>query len=382
MRLLVVAESPPTTDPQHGNGSTMISAEVLSRLPDDVELDLVYFRDRPADPDQRVLDRARSVVALPLRPGWQGWASLPLASVPRATWLRAAPEDRLRARADGADVVYLHGLHVAPLGRRLRPPVVVNEVDPWSEHWRERAQRSGRLGGAYDRLQARRAEALEQDIARWAACSVVVNTADAARLAARTGGHVVAISNGISGDLVEPSDGSRQVAFVGTLDYPPNIEAVHRLVDEVWPRVQGRVPDARLVLAGRRPTQEVLALGRSGVDVLGGVDDVGTVFGASAAAAYVGVTGRGTKNTVAEAVSAGCPVVASPESARGHRLGEHLLIGDGPDELADLLVQLLTDPRRQAAARASAARAAEEAGGWDDASRQYVELLRRCARRA
>jgi glycosyltransferase involved in cell wall biosynthesis len=375
----VVAESPPTTDPLGGNGSTMILAHVLPRLPEDIELRLAYFADRPQPPDAAVLDRAAQVTRLPLRDGRAALLAQAVTRLPRATWQRAGARSLVRG---DADVTYLHGLHTFAALPRVSGPVVVNEVDPWSDYWAERAREGSGVGGWYDRLQARRARRLEVLAARRAAAVVVVNPADAIRLRARTGGNVVAVPNGTS--RPEAPEGAREpephtIAFVGTLDYPPNVEAVTRLVLNVLPLVRSRVPAVRIVLAGRRPSEAVRALAGPGVEVLNDVPDVGAVFGRAQLAVYPGRTGRGTKNTVAEAVGAGCPVVASTESARGHAIGEHLRVGDSDQDLADAVVALLTDPAAARRARSACSEVSGQLTDWDDVAARYVEIFRSAA---
>lgn len=383
MKLLVVAESPPTTDPIGGNGSTMILAEVLPRLPHDVELHLAWFTDRPQEPDAAVLERARTVTRLPVRS--DRWAVLaqPVTRLPRATWQRAGARAEVHRLATVADVTYLHGLHTFAALPGLPGPVVVNEIDPWSDYWAERARSQKGLRALYDRVQAARARRLEGAAARQAAAVVVVNEADAVRLRARTGGTVVAVPNGIArfapATPAATSAGERTAVFVGTLDYPPNVEAVTRLVRDVVPLVRTRVPDLRVVLAGRRPAEEVLRLAGEGVEVRADVPDVASVFRQAGVAVYAGRTGRGTKNTVAEAVRAGCPVVASTESARGHTPGAHLLVGDADADLADAVTSLLTDPGALTAARQAALAASASLGDWDDVAARYVDLLRSAA---
>jgi glycosyltransferase involved in cell wall biosynthesis len=372
MRLLVIAESPPTVDPEHGNGSTMITANVLPLLSADIEVDLVYFVDRPSPPDQAVLDRSRSVQALPLLLGWRGWLAQLTSQRPRATALRVLPEETVRAMTAEVDAVYLHGLHTAALGPTIARPTTIHVIDPWSQFWREQAvgKRPHRAG--YLREQARRAERLEREIAGWAYSTFVVNERDAASLGERTGGRVVAVPNGVSaaadlGAQVEPD----LVSFVGTLDYPPNVEALERLVFRIWPLVRGERPTARLAIVGRRPGGWLRDLDEPGVDVVGPVDDVGRAFSRSAVAAYVGVTGTGTKNTVSEALAAGCPVVASPEAARGQAPNEHLVIAESDQALAQALLQGMVAGASRPGAHAERS--------WAKAAAEYEAVIRASA---
>ena len=50
------------------------------------------------------------------------------------------------------------------------------------------------------------------------------------------------------------------VLFVGSLDYPPNVEALTDLVRVVMPTIREQVPEARLLVAGRRPVAPLRAL--------------------------------------------------------------------------------------------------------------------------
>lgn len=383
MRVLAVCESPPTLDPVAGNGSTLIPAQVLPRLSGDIEVDLVWFTDRTAAPSPDVLSRCRSHVAMPLRSGRSALLGQPFTRLPRAGWQRADPAGVVRRLAQRADVVYLHGLHVFPLARGLHAPVVAHEVDPWSHYWRERAASGGGARALYDRVQARRAAALERQVGAQARHYVVVNSADARALGRELRRTVEALPNGVDLSRLPPrhpdQEESDLLVFVGTLDYPPNIAAVRELCERVLPRVQASRPRARVVLAGRRPAPEVQALARPGVEVLGAVDHVREVYARAAVAVYPGTLGRGTKNTVLEALAVGCPVVASPEAARAVQPGPYLALGRSADELAAHVVALLDDPDRRRASGAAAAELAARLPGWDAVAAEYERLLRTAA---
>lgn len=392
MRLLVISESAPTARADGGNGSTLISAHLLANLPADVSFDLVYFRDRAGDPDRVVSDRAESVHAIEIAPKWRALLAQPFTTLPRASWQRRVASADLALWSRGVDAVYLHGLHVMHLAGQLTPPVVAHEVDPWSLYWRQRAVESGGLRRRYDLDQSRRAERLERSFAASGATIVVVNEADAEALRASTGGRVVAVSNGVTvghpSAGADPSDVAapgvlppgRSLAFVGSLDYPPNVEALGRFNDEVWPLVQAAVPDARMVVAGRRAGPAVLALQGDGIDVVGAVPDVGAVFRSARASVYAGRTGRGTKNSVSESILAGCPVVASIESARGQPTGPHLLVGAEASDLAEHAVRLLLDDKAAAEARRACIEAGDQTKSWTTTAEEMAGLLRDMAR--
>ena len=166
----------------------------------------------------------------------------------------------------------------------------------------------------------------------------------------------------------------RTMVFVGALDYLPNIDALHFMVDEVLPLVTRAVPDARLVVIGRSPGAAVRALATtSGVDVVGEVDDVAE-FLAIAAVAVVPVRyGGGTRVKLVEAASHLVPVVSTSVGCEGLGLrpGSDLLVADDAGTFAAACVAMLVDEDR-ARGVARAARAWFERGfGW----RQVSELV-------
>jgi len=384
-RALVLSESPPSLDPLHGNGSTLILGKVLPRLPRQIEIDLVYYDDRPVGPDLDVVDRCRMVRRLPTRSGWLALVGQVITRLPRATWQRdtSAARSLLDALEVDTDLVYLHGLHTFSLAQGRRRPVVVNEIDPVSVFWSQLASHASGPGRLYYKVQATRAAKLEQATAEHASAYVVVNREDASELERRLGCSVRAIPNGVELPPNDGRDASRvqdhTIAFVGSLDYQPNIEAVERLVTRVFPLVQRRQPAARLLIAGRKPTPALLGLRGGGIEVLGEVGRVEDVFAVCAVAVSPGLTGTGTKNTVIEALASGCPVVASPQAARGLGEGSPVVRAVSDDELASEIVALLLDPRRRERLGAAGPAFVEQLPDWDEVAERFGELFSRLA---
>ena len=143
--------------------------------------------------------------------------------------------------------------------------------------------------------------------------------ADDARWMARIGGRPVpVIPNGV--DLPAPGlrDPVPTAAFIGSLDYAPNVDAVAFLAGQVWPGIRAAVPGARLLIAGRRPGTAIRALhGLEGIEVLPDVPDMGAVV----SRAWIGIapmrTGVGLKNKVLETWAAARPCVVTPRAVNG-----------------------------------------------------------------
>ncbi|MBI5516077.1 MAG: glycosyltransferase [Deltaproteobacteria bacterium] len=166
------------------------------------------------------------------------------------------------------------------------------------------------------------------------------------------------------------------VLFVGALSHPPNVRAAMTLVTEVLPRVRERVPEARVVLCGRDPSREVLALAGEGVTVTGTVPEVGPYLSAAAVFANLLEHGGGSSLKVPEALAAGLPMVSTAVGVRGLRLpeGAVTLVGSAP-EAADALVRALRDRSLDADARARAGRDWAEGLAWERVGETFTRVV-------
>lgn len=190
---------------------------------------------------------------------------------------------------------------------------------------------------------------------------VVPNGVDAARLGAIDG---------------EPEPG--RLLFTGTLDYPPNADALRWLCAEILPRVRARRPDARLTVVGRNPPAEIVALAPE-VEVAGWVPDVAPHLRAAAVVVAPLRFGGGTKLKVLEALAAARPLVATPIAAEGIDVadGEHLLVRESADAFAAAVVELLDDRDRARALAQAGRRAVAERYDWGTLADAMHASLRR-----
>ncbi len=384
LSLLAICENAPLLDPVVGSGSSLISAHVLADLPADLRLTLAYFGDRTTAVDPRVLDRADHVVELPILPLALGKAAQPVTTLPSASWIRTRSRTCriVRALGEAADVTYLHGPPTFALAPILPGPIVAHEVDPYVEHFSQLAQSHPGPKGLYWRLQARRFARIERSTARRAHTLVLVNPADADRLGAALGIGIEAIPNGVPAPLDPRAThevDDRTVIFGGSLGYRPNLEAIDRLVHSVMPLVWAEVPECRLVLAGRRPGPGIADLASYRIEIRPDVPSLASEFRSAAVSCYPGTMGLGSKNSVRESLATGCPVVCSPESARGFTDPDVLMIASSDRDLATQVVALLRDPERREAAGERGRRSVGRLPTWLTVADRFGEIFRQAA---
>ncbi|QDU20065.1 TIGR03087 family PEP-CTERM/XrtA system glycosyltransferase [Urbifossiella limnaea] len=220
------------------------------------------------------------------------------------------------------------------------------------------------------RLEARRVRKLERTLPTWTAARAVVSRAEADVYDSFTApGAATVASNGVDLDYfaprvvpVEPA-----LAFVGAMDYLPNIDGAVWFARSVWPELRAKHPEAEFRIVGRSPAPEVRRLVElPGVKVVGTVPDVRPfVLGAAAAVVPLRLA-RGIQNKVLEALALARPVVAAPPAlaALGTTPGEHLLRAESPAEWVGACSTLLTDHARGTALGAAGRRYVEANHRW------------------
>ncbi len=213
-----------------------------------------------------------------------------------------------------------------------------------------RLQRGAQLSGdPAEQAQAHAARAGEELAWRHADAVISISADDAQ--------HVHALAPGVPTTVVPvvadprgeglPREQRSGVLFVGNFRHQPNVDGVRWLVEECWPRVRHVLPGVTLTLAGTDPPPEVLALSAPDVIVTGFVPDLTPLLDGSLVSVAPLRYGAGVKGKIAEAMSAGLPVVTTTVGNEGMDLtdGEHALIADAPADLATAITRLHHDAR-------------------------------------
>jgi len=148
------------------------------------------------------------------------------------------------------------------------------------------------------------------------------------------------------------------IGFLGNMSYGPNVSAALRLATRIFPLVQAQAADASVLIIGRDPAPAVRDLQCSNIHITGTVDNTWPWVSKVDVFVFPMLEGSGLQNKILEAMFAGVPVITTGIAASG--LGalnsRHLLIGETDDEIALLILRVLTQPQlaSQMAARARA----------------------------
>ena len=134
----------------------------------------------------------------------------------------------------------------------------------------------------------------------------------------------------------------RDILFIGSFQHPPNADAVLFFTQEIFPLVQGALPEVRFYVIGDKPPPEVIALASEEVIITGYQPDVEVFFNTIKLSVAPLRYGAGVKGKINQSMGFGVPVVATPVAVEGMSLkdGKEVLIAEEPAVFAERLIEL------------------------------------------
>lgn len=134
------------------------------------------------------------------------------------------------------------------------------------------------------------------------------------------------------------------LVFVGSMYWEPNRDAILWFAKEIFPLIQKKIGNIRLLIVGSYPSKEIQALNNNkDIVVKGFIEDISKVWLETDIFVAPIRLGSGVNVKVIEAMSYGIPVVTTAKGAEGLNAvhGEHFLIANTPGEFLDSIQYLI-----------------------------------------
>jgi polysaccharide biosynthesis protein PslH len=216
--------------------------------------------------------------------------------------------------------------------------------------------------------------------------TVAVSDADAALIRTRFGvRRVDVVDNGVDTTHFRPSDARRdprQILFLGSLDWRPNLDAVALLLERVFPAVRAVEPAVRLCLVGRNPPAwlQRRVAGLPEVELHGNVQDVRPYLTGSGLLAVPLRIGGGSRLKILEALACGLPVVSTQVGAEGLALepGRHLTVVETVDDMPAALLECMHARERAQAQAKRGRQVVLDRYDWDTLADRLEAVWFRC----
>lgn len=173
----------------------------------------------------------------------------------------------------------------------------------------------------------------------------------------------------------------KTVLFVGNFKWLQNREAVSILVEEIWPVIKKRLPQAKLWIVGRYPPKTIEDLATDDIRISSDIEDIRQAYSNSDVLLAPIYGPGGTRYKILESMATGLPVVTTSTGIEG--LGAEndtdAVICSGKKELAEATIRVLTKTSLHNKLGENGRRLVEKKFNWKSIASQLDRLYEETA---
>ena len=137
----------------------------------------------------------------------------------------------------------------------------------------------------------------------------------------------------------------KNIVFIGSMYYEPNVQAADFFVKRIFPLIQSKEPDAKFYIVGKNPDKRIIKLESESVVVTGFVDSVWDYMNKAAVIVVPMISGSGLQNKIIEAMAVKACVVTTPIGFEGLVVDKGApIVADCAELMAGKILWLLNNP--------------------------------------
>lgn len=170
---------------------------------------------------------------------------------------------------------------------------------------------------------------------------------------------------------------SHNVAYFGKMDYPANAEAALWFLENVFPKVLQKVPDAKFYIVGKNPTALLLEMQCSNIIVTGTVDSLDPFYELAQLVVIPLSHGGGVKVKLLEGLGRGKLVLSTKKGIEGTVFSpnEDLIIVDNLEDMATVAIDALLNPERYEQIRRNGYMKVKNSFSWETILNDFESFL-------
>jgi glycosyltransferase involved in cell wall biosynthesis len=299
----------------------------------------------------------------------------------------------IRARAEPGKLLWVSRLGMGQyleLAKKLGYRTVLDQHQVetqvlWNNAYASASQFSTAVKGVTNLALAAQCGYYEGRICRQSDAVVATSDLDASRLLKLAPGapvHVIPHAIDCSKYAAIRTHQGKTILFSGTLNYPPNIEAIEWYIDEILPRLKASMGSAcpRLIVAGTNPSSDLYRrLDQAGAELHADPPSLLPFLSNAALVIMPLRSGRSMRFKILEAMASGRAVLSTPRGSEGLVLapGYDIWIAESTDKFASAVSRLIENTELRLQLGINAAKTADARYDWQCARVLLETLLQR-----
>jgi glycosyltransferase involved in cell wall biosynthesis len=277
------------------------------------------------------------------------------------------------------DVIYGQLLRVAEYIRFQQVIKAIDYQDVFSMGMKRRFEIAGFLKKPFFYAEYQRLARYENAIFNDFDIKTIISEPDRQHIDHPKRNEILIVPNGVDHHYFKPmaADKKFDLVFTGNMAYPPNVNAAQFLAKEIMPFVWEKLPQAKLLLAGATPDKAVRELANDRITVSGWLDDIRVAYAGSRVFIAPMRIGTGLQNKLLEAMSMKIPCVTTflANNALNGQADMDLLVGETARELADAVIELLSNESKAGEIAESGFRFVNDHYDWKAATKTLLNAI-------
>ena len=278
------------------------------------------------------------------------------------------------------DILYGQLLRTAEYIRHKDIPKAIDYQDIFSYGMKRRANIASFITRPVFNMEYRRLKRFEAITFDQFDVRSIISEPDRALFPHEKRDEILIIPNGVDHDFFKPQNREKKydLVFTGNMSYPPNVNAVEYLANDIMPLVWKTLPETTLYIAGATPDPKVKKAASERIIVSGWLDDIRDAYAQSRVFIAPMRIGTGLQNKLLEAMSMRLPAITSPlaNASLGAQPDEEVLIGSNAEEMAQNIITLLTDKEKAERLAQSGYDFTNRVYDWGKATERLEEAMR------
>ena len=195
---------------------------------------------------------------------------------------------------------------------------------------------------------------------------------------------IVVIQNGVQRQFFElPGTGAapHSMVFTGLMTHFPNNHGLLWFLDEIFPKILAKAPDAKITIVGKSPSKQLRARASDNIIVTGFVNDVRRYMAGAEVYIIPLLVGGGIRGKALEAMAMRIPIVTTTIGVEGIHLDheQSAMFGDSPEAFAACVLRLFAERELRRRIVENAFATVKEEYDWEakgrDLQRVYEEVI-------
>lgn len=248
------------------------------------------------------------------------------------------------------DILYGQLLRVAEYIRKSNVPKAIDYQDVFSMGMKRRLDIGKWWMKPFFKMEYLRLKKYETAIFEDFDVKTIISEPDRQHIPHPKRDEILIIPNGVDHDFFKPQicEKKYDLVFTGNMGYPPNVNAVEYLANEILPLVWKQFPEVKMLIAGASPDPKVKKVAGKNIVVTGWLDDIRTAYAESKIFIAPMRIGTGLQNKLLEAMSMLLPTITTSlaNGALQAKNNYEIMIGDSAQELANQIITLLSNQEK------------------------------------